>query len=352
MYIYPYKLGSKTVSSLKEALGAKIIRLQDSRFKGDSGKPVLNWGNSTENVDVTNSNVLNKPECVGRASNKLTFFESVENDCNVVPFTADVNEVVSWLKDNRIVVARKLLQAHSGKGITIFEDLETFETVDNRDYKIYTQYVPKKHEYRVHVFCGEVIDLQKKSIRKGTKPSTWLIRSHDNGFIFTRENAKAAPDEVKEQAILACQSVGLDFGAVDVIYNSARKKAYVLEVNTAPGLEGTTLYNYTNAINKAFNLGLEIKEPTSEDQASKIKNLFELYYRDEISKDTLDNSLIDLVGLSASEYMKLYGDPLASRYKKKKGYTLNFVAQSPPEPWSTIYGESSSVSLDIEADDG
>jgi D-alanine-D-alanine ligase-like ATP-grasp enzyme len=36
----------------------------------------------------------------------------------------------------------------------------------------------------------------------------------------------------------------LDFGAVDIIYNAKRNECYVLEVNTAPGLEGTTVEKY------------------------------------------------------------------------------------------------------------
>ena len=52
---------------------------------------------------------------------------------------------------------------------------------------------------------------------------------------------------VKEQALKAIQALGLDFGAVDVGYNTRENKAYVYEVNSAPGLQGTTLTAYTNA---------------------------------------------------------------------------------------------------------
>ena len=44
------------------------------------------------------------------------------------------------------------------------------------------------------------------------------------------------------------ESIGLDFGAVDVIYNGHSNRAYVLEINTAPGLTGTTLDNYAAAL--------------------------------------------------------------------------------------------------------
>ncbi len=48
-------------------------------------------------------------------------------------------------------------------------------------------------------------------------------------------------------AAIACMQVlGLCFGAVDVLYNEKQNKAYVLEVNSSPGLSGEeTLKRYT-----------------------------------------------------------------------------------------------------------
>jgi D-alanine-D-alanine ligase-like ATP-grasp enzyme len=43
---------------------------------------------------------------------------------------------------------------------------------------------------------------------------------------------------------MAIKSLGLDFGAIDMIYNERRNQYYVLEVNTACGLTGTTLDKY------------------------------------------------------------------------------------------------------------
>jgi D-alanine-D-alanine ligase-like ATP-grasp enzyme len=69
------------------------------------------------------------------------------------------------------------------------------------------------------------------------------VRNHDNGFIFVRNDVKA-PSSVEEQAVRAIKALGLDFGAVDIIWNDKQQKAYVLEVNTAPGLEGSTVDDY------------------------------------------------------------------------------------------------------------
>ena len=45
-------------------------------------------------------------------------------------------------------------------------------------------------------------------------------------------------------------AIDLQFGAVDIIWNEKENKCYVLEINTAPGLVGTTLTKYTEAFTK------------------------------------------------------------------------------------------------------
>ena len=52
MFIYPYKAGSNSARNLADGLGAKIIRLENSRFTGSPNKVVINWGNSTYNNEV------------------------------------------------------------------------------------------------------------------------------------------------------------------------------------------------------------------------------------------------------------------------------------------------------------
>src|SRR3546814_9896600 len=74
----------------------------------------------------------------------------------------------------------------------------------------------------------------------------WKIRNHDNGFIYARDEKLAeVPKKVLSDSIKAVGVCGLDFGAVDVIYNEAKGIGFVLEINTAPGLTGTTLEGYT-----------------------------------------------------------------------------------------------------------
>ena len=78
------------------------------------------------------------------------------------------------------------------------------------------------------------------------------IRNHKNGWVYAREGI-TIPDDLEQQAFNTMQALGLKFGAVDLIWNEHENKSYVLEVNTAPGLVGTTLSKYVDAFVKDIN---------------------------------------------------------------------------------------------------
>ena len=256
MFIYPYRIGSESVNQLKAALGAKLIRLENSKFKGSPDKNVINWGNSETFRELNECNLLNTPERVKFASNKLNFFNAVHENVSVPDFTVDRAEAYKWIEDGKIVCVREKLTGHSGEGLVLLQGEEEWGEYNHGDAKLYVKYIPKRDEFRVHVFKGEVFDVQ----RKGMDPNVpkdlinFQIRNAQNGFIFVRnEDQSNYPKQIYEEAIKSIEAVGLDFGAVDIIWNEYRKTAYVLEVNTAPGLTGTTLTNYINKFSSHFN---------------------------------------------------------------------------------------------------
>ena len=253
LFIYPYKQGSKSARELARALGAKLIRHVGSKFKARHDKAVINWGASTVPLSVSARGVLglplspllNDPSDVQRATNKLLCLSLLEEgEVSVPPFTTDMEEARSWIRNGGMVVCRTILNGHSGNGIVIVEDEEDLILAP-----LYTRYMKKKDEFRIHVFREEVFDIQKKARRIDAKVVNWQVRNHKNGFIYKREDVNA-PEQVLEQAKLAIKVSGLDFGAVDVIWNAHEVKAYVLEINTAPGLEGQTLESYKNIFRK------------------------------------------------------------------------------------------------------
>ena len=254
--LYPYKQGSASAKALADALGVRRIRLEGSMFKGDKSKVVVNWGSSTVSEEVSKCMVLNKPEAVAIAANKRLFFERVATlgAVNIPEFTTDKDVAYSWVEDGRTVISREKLTGHSAEGLVVLDGEEDWAHYNHNAAKLYVKYIPKKDEFRVHVVCGEVVDIRRKSLNSSVNPTNvnWKVRNHANGFIFAKEGFET-PDEVLQESLKAVALCGLDFGAVDVIWNNFRQKAYVLEVNTAPGLEGSTIDSYA----EGFRLILE-----------------------------------------------------------------------------------------------
>ena len=254
--IYAYNQGSQSAKELSQALGVRRIRHNGSTYKGSASKVVINWGSSSLPEEVMKSKVINNPDAVAKASNKLTFFETVKDKVNIPPFTTDKEEAKQWLDDGKIVVVREKLQGHSAEGLVLIEDEGKWNGYNHSRAKLYVKYIPKRDEYRVHVVNDEVVDVRRKALSSEANGSfaNWKVRNHANGFIYAKNNVDA-PEDVHNQSLAAIAGSGLDFGAVDVIWNEYLKRAFVLEINTAPGLEGSTIDSYADKFQDILNEG-------------------------------------------------------------------------------------------------
>lgn len=244
MKILPYKIGSQSAKALKNSLRVKLKRLNTPirKFR----ETLVNWGCGNPSFNTAGINIINRPEAVRRASNKLTAFQTMQAaGVNLPGFTTSREEALGWIADGRTVMARTLLNAHSGRGIVVSKTAEQLPRAP-----LYTRYFAKTKEMRVHIFQGKVIDYVEKKARLDRDEATYnrYVRNTTNGWIFARDGV-VRNDKVIAEAQKAITALGLDFGAVDVLWND--KKAVVLEVNTAPGLCGTTLVRYTEAIRQA-----------------------------------------------------------------------------------------------------
>lgn len=252
IWIYPYKMGSKSVKALSEALGARVIKREGSRFREGRGKHIINWGASR----VPYGNALNHHSAVALAGNKLHCFKTLNAaEISIPEFTTDSNTATDWYGEGKIVVLRHKLNGHSGEGIEIVDpkqgDLMSAAP-------LYVQYIPKKDEYRVHIFKFEQDDVRaihvqqkKRKLDVADDDVNWQVRNLDGGFIFATGGVEP-PEDVIVQAKAALVASGLTFGAVDVIWNQKQQKAFCLEINTAPGLEGTTVTKYAEAFKEYF----------------------------------------------------------------------------------------------------
>lgn len=242
--IYPYKIKSGSATILQRALGTFRV-YADRNYYHHPNHLVINWGNSSYPTwELGRVQCLNLPDKVALACNKRFTFNALLADGVPHPDWTDCKErAQSWVEEGHKVFCRKSLTSHSGKGIVIASTKE--ELVDA---PLYVQAVKKDKEYRVHVFQGQIIDCQLKRKKNGFEGGTAGIRNHSNGWVYTRGDVQL-PDNVGHESVRAVESLGLHFGAVDIC-TDLDNNSVVFEVNTAPGLYGTTLTKYVEAIKR------------------------------------------------------------------------------------------------------
>lgn len=241
LFIYPYG-PSNGALALARAVGGRLIRRANSKYKHRPGNVVLNWGSSGCPYPA-----VNKPAAVAVAQSKTETFKVLGQAGVPVPgYTASNDLANVWNQDSR-VLGRDLDRGAQGRGITVYNKGEGVGA-----HMFYVRYVRKQREFRLHVFNGRVIFEQEKLQKNGAKDDPKFnkyIRSHDRGwcFAFNHLGERPVPEGVSAVAVRAVAALGLDFGAVDCAWNE-HDGPVVLEVNTAPGVEESCLEAYAATV--------------------------------------------------------------------------------------------------------
>lgn len=171
---------------------------------------------------------------------------------------------------------------------------------EGADY--FVEFIRNKDEYRIHVFDGEVLQSMRTVLQRNPKEGfkeeklkklnrAWknkemegdldertanfvldrlmrseiqipfnMIRHYDRGWRFSPFLAEErCPEDVRNMAVQAVNSLGLDFGAVDII-KGEDDTYHVLEVNTAPALWGRVLTQYVDAFEKKIRAHFQVAD--------------------------------------------------------------------------------------------
>ncbi len=230
MYIWSYDFKSESARALADRINGKIIRHENSTFKGDAFKNVINWGSSDLPREVRKCNILNPENAVACAVNKVIAYQKFERaGVNTVKWTTNKEWAKAWMALGFKILCRTKLEGKDGEGIIIASKPEEI-----CDAKLYAKVEEHAHEFRVTVFRDTVVSVQKKVRLRGVPNHNEIVRTTNGGWGFEVVNGFNIPG-TRDACIKAVKALGLDFGGVDVLEDH-RYGTVVLEVNTAPHL--------------------------------------------------------------------------------------------------------------------
>jgi len=247
MILHSYNRGEgiKDLRAALEARGEHTVVLDRKPMR--KRPMVVCWGSKLIAYNREGCLFLNPPEVTKVFSNKLSFFRHVEKKFENDPYpcpewTTDPEVAKNW----PVTVARHVIDGSGGEGIELVEVGQEIPKAP-----LYTKYQKKTSEYRVHVFkvqgAFEIRHIQKKVAKDNGEEHNFKIRNLENGFVFQQNNFET-PEAVTKLSTEFMKDYfpEIDFVALDVIYSKKENRAFVLEGNTAPGLQGKTVEIYVD----------------------------------------------------------------------------------------------------------
>lgn len=299
VYIWHSPATDKTGTNLAAALGAKHGNkkplLKDACM-------VIGWGAKTkENVSLGNRPVLNHPDGIRQNRNKLAALETMlKAKVAVAPFTANRGDIGKKKSGVVLPLIGRTKYHQGGKGFWNCPTMSHVQAASDEGAQYFQNLIEIKDEYRLHVFGSDVLYAVKKVQRSAAETAdayvrqelekakriaekkgqsfdestaksmlelqakqfaqngaNMLVRSNKLGWKFSR--VTKMPDAMVAEAIKALKALKLDFGAVDCCIDVAGKP-FIIEVNTGPGLEGTTFDTWVTAFKNKIAETLTPKE--------------------------------------------------------------------------------------------
>lgn len=241
------KAKKKSVIKKPKVLGKPRVRLLSTCLKSGSLKRLAEGLSTKLGYKVWRSK-NQKPNKIhllyGDQKGKIEQYEWFKaQGLSALEFTCDRATAKAWVSDGHTVIVRTLTHSSEGKGIIVAETPEQVAVAP-----VYTRYKKKKKEFRVHIFKDKVVHVLEKRRKTNFEGTTDAkIRNTANGYVFCSDGV-VEPVGLRDLALAASKVTKSDFKGVDIGYNEKKNELFVIEVNSAPGIEGSNVSRYVNTI--------------------------------------------------------------------------------------------------------
>lgn len=260
-YLYPLR---KLQEELKNThnVSMEIIRaLPDHDEVAADDAPILNWGRNIPRWYLSPFPMLNRYVSASKTKYlqaiKETFFSYPEGNYKAVGVSCTRAPAIAirWCKEGHLVFRRDSDTGYGGKDITVCRTPEDIiEGLQLNGLPVFWSKGVRGDEYRAY-FVKDLRTLKyhvyrvvKKTERPQKTITDYHIKSNKNGWVFRYANP-AWKKSLEEQTHVFNE---YHFGALDLIDRGDR--LVILELNSAPGMKGSTVKNTAAAFVKHWYL--------------------------------------------------------------------------------------------------
>ena len=229
------------------------------RFEPEEGDILVRYGfNSFPSLDEKFDKVYNPAEAIQRNVQKDKSMAIMGEAGVRVP---DVFYSKKEARHHYLLLGRQFQHAR-GEDIVLIRNSD--DLIDDEVSQFWVKMIePTQYEFRFHVFKDKVIrksmKVRKTHLEEGEVFNP-VIRNHHRGWDFTQQFYWPEPKSSKpvcvEESIKAVKSLGLDFGAVDLLLDG-ENKPWILEVNTGPRMDKGGRYLFVKSLLEDLRVGEE-----------------------------------------------------------------------------------------------
>jgi hypothetical protein len=192
--------------------------------------------------------VINKAENISQNVHKLNSLKIMQAAGVRVPQTYEEPKVPSNLfADQPAVLGRKI---HHTKGRDIEIIFNHKQLYNDGKSEFWVDFVPSLWEFRFHIYGNFVGRVSLKVPM--SEDADLFIRNYERGWCFDDDFQLSHPSifySLREESLKAVKSLGLDFGAVDILF-STNFEPVVLEINSDPKLNQLGRRAFVHGIEK------------------------------------------------------------------------------------------------------
>lgn len=250
-----YMPGKRVAENLGYDLITGVKHLTQKGLQMRPREVVFNFGHSGVTEELANCDKLVNPGwSILNAVNKIKTFDLLHKSKLPIPYyTISQEDAQEWVDEGETVYCRMKVGGLGGLDIVL-----SLPGSQVPKAPLYTEWLGDDMvEYRGHVFDGVVLVRQQKKRMgseklhaRGIRKVDPYVRVHNKGWVFAEQDIDwpADADVLMAEAV---EALGLTFGTVDFQHDPATRQTYILEVNTAPGMENRNTFNkYCDALRR------------------------------------------------------------------------------------------------------